>query len=236
MIISYSNNFCLVCPPKTGSTSSIFYLLRSGLVDLDKDIFRVEDLKKQLGFLFQDEVEKEAVKKVSADFMLKSSNDLKLHTEFDVLKKKYLLPEGMDCVGTIRNPLNRLASAFYMLKKHRAVLPTIMYNALQDPNTFFDAVQESKENSIRLGLIKKPQVKFFPNHAKLFNTENLHQHINRFIEERKGLKGAELLLRKNPDNKLDVFLTELTPDRKQDILDTYAKDFELWEKAYAVYN
>jgi hypothetical protein len=51
-----------------------------------------------------------------------------------------------------------------------------------------------------------------------------------------GRVDRRIEMRKNPDNKLDAFLAELTPNRKQDILDTYAKDFELWEKAYAVYN
>jgi len=224
----------MVCPPKTGSTSSVFYLLRSGLVDLDKDIFHVENLERQSGFLFEDKLEKETVKKILKDFILKSSNVLKPHIEFSELHRKNLLHEGMDCVGTIRNPLDRLASAFYMLKNYKAVLPNLV-KSLQDPNAFFDAVQKSKENSTGLGLLKKPQVTFFPDHVELFNTENLHQHINRFIEDRKGLKGAELLLRKNP-NGVEGFVLGLTPDRKQSILDTYSKDFEVWEKAYAVYN
>ena len=117
-------------------------------------------------------------------------------------------------------------------KSNFAFLPPTEY---ANPNAYFDAIRKEK-NVLGIKVLSKPQCDYFPDHAELFNTENLHEHVSKYILERGGKVDGRIEMRKNPDNKLDVFLAELTPDRKQDILDTYAKDFELWEKAYAVYN
>ena len=219
MIISYSNNFVVIRPPKTGSTSLSFYFLASGLVDAEKDFYVIDK-----------------------DFLCKAPDKYKqagrhgsLHRTFDDLRANGAVPSEMPCVSTIRNPLERLSSSFNFLRamhlKHDNRIP----EEYSGPNVFWDAVK-NKGAGFAVKGISRPQTDYSPDHAELFNTENLHEHVSKYILERGGKVDGRIEMRKNPDNKLDVFLAELTPDRKQDILDTYAKDFELWEKAYAVYN
>ena len=219
MIVSYSNNFVVVRPAKTGSTSLVLYFLNSGLVELKEDLYTVEG---DLAHLHSAGMEN-----ASGIFLPENP----YHVKFSTLVEKNLVQEQTPCVSTIRNPLNRLSSAYYHIKTTNAGKPYQYAN----PNIFWDALK-NKENGFGIGEISRPQADYFPEHAELFNTENLHEHVSKYILERGGKVDGRIEMRKNPDNKLDVFLAELTPDRKQDILDTYAKDFELWEKAYAVYN
>ena len=213
MIISYSNDFVAIRPPKTGSTSLVFYFLHSGLVDAEKDLYIIDE-----------DVLCKAPDKYKQEGRYKN-----MHRTFDDLRANGAIPAEMPCVSTIRNPLERLSSWFNFRQaihlKHDNRIP----EEYADPNVHWDYIKAKQINYL-------PQSDYFPDHAELFNTENLHEHVSKYILERGGKVDGRIEIRKNPDNKLDVFLAELTPDRKQDILDTYAKDFELWEKAYAVYN
>lgn len=169
-----------------------------------------------------------------------------MHRTFDDLRATGAVQADMPCVGTIRNPLERFASLFYYVKSRRNLniaankgkkRSNDLYSSVHtgNPNSIWDYAKSNWEKAPTYAAVK-PQSTYFPAHAELFNTENLHQHVSKYILERGGKVDGRIEMRKNPDKKLDVFLAELTPDRKQDILDTYAKDFELWEKAYAVYN
>ena len=206
MIISHSNNFVAIRPPKTGSTSLLHYFLNSGLLSGGRDKHTMD-------------------------------GEGDVHVTFEKLLRKGLVHKNTPCVSTIRSPLHRFSSGYYFVKhmfakSNFAFLAPIKY---ANPNAYVDAIREGKD-VLGIKLIAMPQSDYFPDHAELFNTENLHEHVSKYILERGGKVDGRIEMRKNPDNKLDVFLAELTPDRKQDILDTYAKDFELWEKAYAVYN
>lgn len=206
MIISYSNNFVVIRPPKTGSTSLLHYFLNSGLLNGKQD---------------------------------KHTMDGKgnVHVTFEELLRKKLVDNNTPCVSTVRNPLHRLSSAYHYLK-YMFIKTNFVYLApveYANPNAYVDAIK-AKKDVLGVIPIAMAQSEYFPEHSELFNTENLHEHVSKYILERGGKVDGRIEMRKNPDNKLDVFLAELTPDRKQDILDTYAKDFELWEKAYAVYN
>jgi len=246
MIISYSNNFAVIRAPKTGSTSLVFYFFKSGLIDPEQDVYSIEGP-------FSTWEEFEAYdKEHGLDYSqlpktLYSAESLKdVHRTFDDLRAKGAVQPDMPCVGGIRNPLEWISSLFYYTKLRRATNiknnkgvmgPNDLYSAANygTPNTYWDYIKNNWDTApIHHSL--KPQSSYFPTHAELFNTENLHEHVSKYILERGGKVDGRIEMRKNPDNKLDVFLAELTPDRKQDILDTYAKDFELWEKAYAVYN
>ena len=231
MIVSYSNNFVVIRPPKTGSTSLVFYFLKSGLISHEKDVYNVDS-----PFSTWEELEaydkKNGLDYSKLPMSLYGENYLKdVHRTFDDLRAKGAVQPDMPCVSTIRNPLERVASMLnYIIHRRMPENPTLGQETIS-PNSFWDYVKEEAND-----FYKKPQSSYFPDHAELFNTENLHEHVSKYILERGGKVNGRINMRKNPDNKLDVFLAELTPDRKQDILDTYAKDFELWEKAYAVYN
>ena len=227
MIISYSNNFVVIRSPKTGSTSLVFYFFKSGLIDPEQDRYNIEK-----PFATWEEMEKEykghglkrRIKRNSTTYVSSLPNIpsyfAELHSSFEELRRKGLVDLTMSCVGTIRNPITRVASMYNYPKFFGRA------NIKNNPNKYWDDLKNKF----------KPQCDYFPDHAELFNTENLHEHVSKYILEKGGRVDRRIEMRKNPDNKLDVFLAELTPNRKQDILDTYAKDFELWEKAYTVYN
>jgi len=151
-----------------------------------------------------------------------------VHKKFKELVVEKHIKGDEPCVATIRNPIERFSSAYHHILAGKETL-------FVNPNKFLDALYE-KNSPIGIKNIAYSQCDYFPEHAELFNTENLHEHVSKYILEKGGKVDKRIEMRKNPDNKLDVFLAGLTPDRKQSILDTYSKDFELWEKAYAVYN
>ena len=232
MIICTSNNFVAIRPPKTGSTSLIYYFFKSGLVN-EKDPYAID------GVFTTWESFEAYYKKYGEDFshapkLIKKPGEIKnVHITFDELVEKNLITETMPCVATIRHPIERFSSAFYFVRaRYKTSFGSTPYS---DPNAFWDALKD-KEGRMVIKVLSRPQCDYFPEHTELFNTENLHEHVSKYILGRGGKVDGRIEMRKNPDNKLDVFLAELTPDRKQDILDTYAHDFELWEKAYAVYN
>jgi len=205
LIICKSNNFVVVRPPKTASTSLLYYFLNSNLIDCEQDKYMLDEKAESV------------------------------HTKFKDLITQGLI-EGIEpCVSTIRNPLERISSAFYYVKKNLHVSVLKNWKSYKNPNTYLDDLVKG-QGSPGVKDIACPQCNYFPEHAELFNTENLHEHVSKYILERGGKVDKRIEMRKNPDNNLNVFLATLTPDRKQSILDTYSKDFELWEKAYAVYN
>ena len=221
MIISKAINLVVVRPPKTGSTSLVFYFFNSGLLDLKTDIYSLDgyfsdwkDLEKyhELYGIDYSHITKFSTGEKSA---------IHPHATFNDLTNWGLTETDTPCVSTIRNPLARLSSA-YNYQKKQGFLREV------NPNEFWDAVKKKG--------VHAPQSSYFPSHAELFNTENLHEHAEKYITSRGGRVDKRIEMKKNPDNQLDAFLTALTASRKKDILDTYAKDFELWEKAYAVYN
>jgi len=217
VILSYSNNFVVVRVPKTGSTSLILYFLKSGLIDKVKDIF-VEEVE-NMAVVFE-EYEQNYGFDYSKYPLTHKGN---LHRTFNDLRDKGAVKSDMPCVATIREPLARMSSWFnYSLVLNKNAKPT----KHSDPNVFWSDAKH----------ILPPQVSFFPEHATLFNTENLHEHVSKYILDKGGKVEKRIEARKNVNNAVDEFLEKLTSSTKQDILDTYSKDFELWEKAYAVYN
>ena len=233
MIVCNSNNFAVIRPPKTGSTSLVFYFFKSGLLT-PLDVYAIEN-----GVFENWEAFEKYYQKFGDNYSHISSADIgkskykNVHMTFNELLQEGLVTKTMPCVSTIRNPIERYSSAFYFVRENKSL--TVNKSEYANPNIFWDALK-NKGNGFGIEAISRPQADYFPEHAELFNTENLHEHVSKYILEKGGKVDGRIEMRKNPDNKLDVFLAELTPDRKQDILDTYAKDFVLWEKAYAVYN
>ena len=220
-------------PPKTGSTSLVFYFFKSGLLDKNKDVYEIdgpftnwkdfEEYNKKYG-------DNSAYTHTIKNLSKKRKN---VHTTFNQLLEKNLIKETMPCVATIRHPLERFSSAFYFVKAQN---PKFYEGTPYDnPNSFWDSLK-NKEPKMGVRSLAVPQCDYFPAHATLFNTENLHEHASKYILERGGKVDNKIQMRKNIDNNLDEFLSALTPDRQQDLLDTYSEDFVLWEKAYAVYN
>jgi hypothetical protein len=180
MIICNTNNFVVIRPPKTGSTSLVFYFFKSGLVQ-EQDLYAIDG-----PFSTWKDLEV-CLKKYGENFsyvprLTKKDDEIKnVHISFDELVEKNLVTKTIPCVATIRNPLARYSSAFYFARNQfsKQVNGTPYVNS----NAFWDALK-NKEPRMGVEVLAKPQCDYFPDHAELFNTENLHEHVSKYILER----------------------------------------------------
>lgn len=251
MIISYSNNFVFIRTPRAAGTSMAFYLFKSGLIDPQKDVYKVEGSFSNWED-FDQFISKEGIEFANLPPELKSIEQLSpVRRTFEELRAKSAIPADMPCVTTIRNPLERLASGYAYICRdvQRAVdenngvigpeLQPFFDKVIPNVNVFFDYIMEHF-NGAKMQHKWYAQSHYFPDHAEVFNIENLHQHASKFISEKGGVVSDPIELRRNPHiftpDQTEKIFADLTPDRRQKILDTFEKDFVLWEKAYAVYN
>lgn len=251
MIISYSNNFVVIRTPRAAGTSLSFYFFRSGLVDPKTDVYKVEGSFSSWQE-FDQFISTEGLEFANLPRELKSVERLEsVRRTFDDLVAKSAIPSDMPCVASIRNPLERLASAYAYICKdvetHIAnnggvatpPVQELLDKCTPNVNMYWDFLLEHYNGT-------KPvhkwyaQSHYFPDHAELFNIENIHEHANKFISDRGGVVSDRIELRRNPHiftpDQTETIFADLTADRRQKILDTFEKDFVLWEKAYAVYN
>ena len=252
MIISHANNFVVIRVPRAAGTSLAFYFFKSGLIDPQTDVYKTEGSFSSWQE-FDQYIATEGLEFANLPTELKSlENMASVRVTFDELVAKNAIPSDMPCVASIRNPLERIASAYSYVCKDMGMfnksasyefktLPPVLAitNGITNINTFVDFILEHFNGA-------KPRHKwyaqshYFPDHAEVFNIENLHQHASKFISEKGGVVSEPIELRRNtdiftPDQTKTVF-ADLTLDRRQAMTDLFAKDFELWEKAYAVYN
>ena len=251
MIISYSNNFVVIRTPRAAGTSLAFYFFKSGLIDPKTDVYKVEGSFASWQD-FDKFISEEGLEFANLPKELKSLEKLApVRRTFDDLRAKSAIPADMPCVASIRNPIERMASGYAYICKdvERAVnerkgeigpgLQELLDNVTPNVNMYFDYAMEHFNGQQFMHKWYR-QCHYFPDHAEVFNIENLHQHASKFILEKGGKVSDPIELRRNPHiftpEQTETVFADLTADRRQKILDTFAKDFELWEKAYAVYN
>jgi len=247
MIICNSNNFAVTRAPKTGGASLQMYFLESGLINPETDSYTLEGS-------FDTWQEFKAYSDANENLLYKNlSDDLHGYKSLKNAQKTYaevveeeLADADMPWVGSIRNPLEWLGSLFYyaqILRKLKikergdiySTFDTMMMNKVGMPDAAWDFVFIEQWDNVNVQNSLKPQSSYYPDHAQLFNIENINEHARAFIEEKGGSVLKEMNVRRS-DNDNTWYLNNLSEDRKQKSLEIYAKDFELWEKAYAVYN
>lgn len=250
MIICNSNNFAVTRAQKTGGTSLEVYILESGLINTAEDIYTLEG-----GFSTWEEF------KAYSD----SHNNLK-YSElprdlygYDYLKeaqKTYQevvsagqAPADMPWIGTIRHPLEWLASLYYYANVRRKITAKehfdeygrytqydiIIAQKVSEPDASFDFVFDERWEDPDVQNSLKAQTSYYPDHAQLFNIENIHEHATAFITAKGGTVTERLTIRSS-DNDSAYYLENLSSDRKQRALDIYQKDLAAWEAAFATYN
>jgi len=250
MIVCNSNNFAVTRAQKTGGASLEIYFLESGLIDSDKDVYTLEG-----GFSTWQEFKEYS----DANNNLKYSElPTNLHG-YDSLKeaqKTYtqvveegLAPADMPWVGTIRHPVDWLASLYYYanirrkaiaaknLKKYGNYSEIDQWKDIRisEPDASWDFIFiEIPEHQAVIDSCKS-QMSYYPDHAQLFNFENINKHATAFIEAKGGTVKSNLNIRES-DHDNTYYFNNLSADRQQKTLDMFAKDFAAWEKAYAVYN
>ena len=250
MIICNSNNFAVTRAQKTGGASLEMYFLESGLVDTDKDIYTLEG-----GFANWEEFKAYS----DAHDNLKYSDLPRNLWGYEYLKdaqKTYheivadgQAPADMPWVGTIRHPLHWLASLYYYanirrkinasknIKEYGHILPSDEFNAanMSEPDASWDLIFVRLPNNQNILDNLKSQTSYYPDHAELFNIENIHEHATDFITAKGGVVIDRPEIRKSA-NDPTYYINNLSEDRKKKSLEMYEKDLIAWEKAYAVYN
>jgi len=250
MIICNSNNFAVTRAQKTGGASLEMYILESGLVDTNTDSYTLEG-----GFSNWEEFK--AYSEANGSLKYSELPDelfgdplFEAQTSFSDLVSQGKVTPDMPCIGGIRHPLEWLASLFYYanirkdidaeenLKKYGYPLDLDLFIAkhFSEPNASWDFVFELYWDSDHIQDNLKPQTSYYPEHAQLFNIENIHEHVSKFIADKGGNVPTQRINIRGSDNDPTYYLENLSADRKQKSLEIYEKDFELWEKAYAVYN
>jgi len=249
MIICNSHNFAVTRAQKTGGTSLEMYILESGLIDYANDIYTLEG-----GFANWEEFKEyseahDNLKYSELPRSLYGQDSLaSAQKTFAEIVEEGLAPSDMPCIGAIRHPLEWLASLFYYAnlrrtitaKKHLSEKGSYtpydleMAKEVSEPNASFDFVFDKEWDSPEVQASLKPQTSYYPDHAQLFNIENIHEHVSEFILSKGGTVSGRIELRKS-DNDPTYYLENLSSDRKQRALEIYEKDLIAWEKAKSVY-
>jgi len=235
VFISRSNNFVFIRIPKTGSTSALFYFLNSGLYDSSTDTVALDGKFyswKQMQKCFVDHPKDYLEKARQVPFMDLVGINRKVHSSYSELVKNGKVDKRMPCYSVIRNPIDRLCSIYFYKNKQREVVGEDL--KIKDVNEFCykACIKGEKLDPEHSGNL---QSSYFPDHAKLWNIENLHEHAVADITTLGGKVGYPIHVRKTSQEPKD-YKSLLSYEVIQMIELKYLKDFELWEKAYAVYN
>ena len=244
MIICNSNNFVVTRAPKVGGLSLEMYIHKSGLINNSADIYTVDG---GLASLQELEAYSEAhdglkYESVDANFYGWYPEQELAYITFSQLVSDGKISSNMPCIGCVRHPVEWLASLHYYANSTRKsnALKNIFSGGLtvddikldkfiSEPNSFYKDELSRRH--------RRPQTDYYPDHAQLFNIENLHEHANAFIAEKGGTTSDKIVMRdSNTAEAISYYLNNLSEDRKQKTLEIYEKDFIAWEKAYAVYN
>ena len=235
MFISCSNNFVFIRIPKTGSTSALFYFLNSGLYDSSKDTVALEGnfySWEQMQKCFVDHPEDYLERAAQIPSLGLVGINRQVHASYSEPVKNEKIKDKTPCYSVVRNPIDRLCSIYFYNKKQKEVTGSTAVN--KDINEFcYSACIAGEETDPSYA--KRLQCSYVPDHAKLWNTENLHEHAVADITALGGKVGHPIHVRKTNPDPID-YQALSSPEVLQMIELKYAQDFVLWEKAYAVYN
>ena len=207
MLVSSKHNFLFLRVPKTGSTSAVFYLLDSGLID-DNDLYGNKTAKK--------------VKKLTAQVSPEMGNsvikDETAITKFSHQKHKNIISDypflaDYTSIATVRNPVNKIMSAALML------------------NNKADEIELNKNIELILssrGIFSVSQSEFVGDDTILWPAEHLKSNIESFILSKGGRVRGEWRCRSNGSEK---YISMISPENMKQIYKMYSNDFELWENA-----
>lgn len=249
MIICNSHNFVVTRVQRTGGTSLEMYILESGLVDYENDIYTLEG-----GFSNWQEFKEYSANNNNLKYSelppsLYGDSLYEAQETFFSLVDKGKISSDMPCIGGVRHPLDWMASLFYYaneLRKRKATKnmermgcfsqeDIMAAKHFSSPDASCDFVLSNLDNPhVAASVIS--QYKSYPDHAELFNFENLHEHVSEFIARKGGNAPEKKINFRQSENDPTYYLENLSEDRKQRILELHEKDLIIWEKAYAKFN
>ena len=239
MLISRSNKFIYIRVPKTGSTSGLFYFLKSGLYDPKTDVYALDEPFYDWESMYSH------FKRKGSDYLEGIKNFTPLpgvrinrcvHISFDgIVEQVPDIDNSYACYSVVREPIDRICSMYFYEMKRRLHdhKPAEHFN-YADVNEFcYQACLPDAPEKLKWAT--RAQNSYFPEHAKLWNTENFHEHAVADITALGGKVPDKIHFRDNnirPGNYKELLSQEVIEIMQS----KYAKDYELWENAYAVYN
>jgi hypothetical protein len=247
MIISYSENFCFIRIPKSASTTAEVGLYDMGFVDEsygdicsgiegspDTDPEDVMSDRKSINYPSAFSEVQLALLDTNMVSDIEYINNIQRHrqhvwhTPYHMLLSTGLIDDDIECIGTIRNPVDRFVSITYYLSEF-GDSEKIMSN----PNETWDKFKNNINTFLTWDdMFRKPQHYFVKENATLWNVDNLYDWLQKFVKER----GKEYIKPYHHKNNKKSQKIQLTKDRQQEILDMYEKDFLLWEQSYREFN
>jgi len=235
MLVSNSHDFVFIRVPKAGSTSALFYFMNAGLYNLNTDIVAVDGRFhswKHLEKCLLDHPENYLTEANNIPPLDLGYVERNVHTSYSELVNKGRIKYDMPCFSTVRNPIDRLCSFYFYNEKRKKVWRQKPTSLNVDDFCYLACMEVSRINPLAA---KTPQYSYFPEHATLWNTENLYEHAVKDITAMGGTVKKPIHVRKTRLEPND-YKKQLSHEVIQMVELKYAKDFELWEKAYAVYN
>ena len=240
MFISKRKKIIYVRVPKTGSTSGLFYFMESGLYEPGLDLYAVEEPFHDWQEMYKHFLSSGAdyLKKIPEEINTTYNPNINrcVHISFNQMKDQIeWVDNSFDCYAGIRNPIDRICSVYFYEQKRRDSqnMPREHFN-YQDVNEFCYTACLSDAPE-KLKAFTRLQTSYFPEHARLWNTENFHEHAVADITALGGKVPERIHVRDN-DIKPKDYKALLSHEVIQMMELKYAQDFVLWEKAYAVYN
>lgn len=177
---------------------------------------------------------------------------LYMHNTWNSLYKCGLVDTNMECISTIRHPIDRFISICYFFERGtehwlvgkakdeeigrkyygKSILTEEGINGIVDRvMDGQDAFKEFEE------IFLKPQHYWIKEGATVWNTENVVDWATEFVNKKGGAIKEEMWAKNNKKRPRDYLNPDIiTLDRQKYLLDRFEKDFLLWENSYKRYN
>lgn len=182
-------------------------------------------------------------------------NLLSIHNTWNMIEKNNLTEKGMNCISTIRHPVDRFVSICYFYEhgtrntlskkiKNESVVKEyekLKYgrNVLKEEG--IDSIVEKFRDGITMfseydSLFQQPQHYWLNDNPVLWNTENVMDWTSEFLNKN-GLAIKEKIWAKKQNRPRDYLNPNIMSLQNQKyLLDRYEKDFLAWEKSYKRFN
>lgn len=262
MIISYDHNFAFIRIPKSGSTSTATMIHDMGILNKEIDICnRIEDASfgeegdRHNGLKKSDSTERDGFnisynyKLIDQELLGEAYSKLKnikyttffMHTTWNMLLQNGLVEAEMECISTIRHPVDRFISICYFFDAGAKTRwpETYINNLLEKEgiNGICDRLMSGERVFQGLNeMLTAPQSYYLNDNPTLWNIENIYDWIEEFAKIKGGniqdyyWAKKQIRPRAFLDNKV------ITESRQKYLMDRYEKDLLLWENSYKRFN
>lgn len=178
-------------------------------------------------------------------------NVLYMHNTWNSLYRCGLVDDDIECISTIRHPIDRFISICYFFERgtgqwsfgtndDRARKNYFGKSVLTEEgiNGIVDRIIDGRSVFMEFEeIFLKPQHYWIKEGATVWNTENVVDWAAEFVNKKGGAIKEEMWAKNNKKRPRDYLNPDIiTLDRQKYLLDRFEKDFLLWENSYKRYN